>query len=171
MVARAFDPEIDSPDQPLRYHRQEAFCTHVAEGKSLIEAYKQAGYKPRFNNASMLHALPHIRSRVERIRMKLAEQRGKAAKEAAKAQKIDAQAMMARLDRIMTTAEAAGQYTAAVAASKELAILAGIRIERSERGSPHEFADLSDADLIRELRDMGVRIEMDDGKTIEHEPS
>jgi hypothetical protein len=33
----------------------------------------------------------------------------------------------------------AGQYSAAVAAAKEIAVLLGIRIERSERGGPGEF--------------------------------
>ena len=36
----------------------------------------------------------------------------------------------------------AKQYSAAVAATKEIGILSGIRIERSERGLPGEFDEL-----------------------------
>jgi hypothetical protein len=40
---------------------------------------------------------------------------------------------------IRTAALEAGQLSAAVAATKEIGVLAGIRIERSERGAPGEF--------------------------------
>jgi hypothetical protein len=42
-----------------------------------------------------------------------------------------------------------------------LGILTGLLIERSERGAPHEFSELSDADLLKELLEMGYRIEVD----------
>ena len=45
----------------------------------------------------------------------------------------------------------AKQYSAAVAATKEIGILSGIRIERSERGMPGEFDELErmSADELR----------------------
>ena len=45
----------------------------------------------------------------------------------------------------------AGQYSAAVAATKEIGVLTGIRIERSERGQPGEF-DWLDKLSLEELR-------------------
>ncbi len=45
----------------------------------------------------------------------------------------------------------AGQYSAAVAATKEIGVLTGIRIERSERGQPGEF-DWLDKLSVEELR-------------------
>jgi phage terminase small subunit len=45
----------------------------------------------------------------------------------------------------------AGQYSAAVSAAKEIAVLLGIRIERSERGAPGEF-DWFDRLNLEELR-------------------
>jgi hypothetical protein len=37
-------------------------------------------------------------------------------------------------------------------------VLTGLRIERSERGAPHEFADVSTADLLKELRALGYDV-------------
>ena len=42
-------------------------------------------------------------------------------------------------DKTFAQAKEAGQTTAAVAALKEIGVLSGIRIERSERGAPGEF--------------------------------
>ena len=50
-----------------------------------------------------------------------------------------------------------GQFSAAVAAIKEIGILSGIRIERSERGRPREFDDVSTDEIISELRHPGWR--------------
>ena len=48
-------------------------------------------------------------------------------------------------------AKEAGQTTAAVAALKEIGVLSGIRIERSERGVPGEFDWIENASA-EELR-------------------
>jgi hypothetical protein len=48
-------------------------------------------------------------------------------------------------------AKEAGQTTAAVAALKEIGVLSGIRIERSERGAPGEFDWIENASA-EELR-------------------
>jgi hypothetical protein len=42
-------------------------------------------------------------------------------------------------EEIRTKAIEAGQYSAAVGATKEIGVLSGIRIERTERGQPGEF--------------------------------
>jgi hypothetical protein len=52
---------------------------------------------------------------------------------------ITRQSLVEKLEATRAAAEAAGQYSAAVAATKEIAVLLGIRIERSERGAPGEF--------------------------------
>jgi hypothetical protein len=54
-------------------------------------------------------------------------------------------------DEIRTKAIEAGQLSAATAALKELGVLSGLRIERAERGTPHEFEILEKLN-IDELR-------------------
>jgi hypothetical protein len=171
MVTRAFNPDTDSLDQPLRFHRQEAFATLIAQGKQYTEAYRIAGYKPSSGNACMLAAKEHVKGRIERIRAKLAQRHEDEQRMLVKQRMLTVESIIDELDNAARLAVERGQVQAYVAAIKEKAVMAGLRIERSERGAPHEFSELSDADLIRELRDMGIRVEMDDGKTIEHEPS
>ena len=65
-------------------------------------------------------------------------------------------------DEIRREAKEAGQYSAAIAALKEIGILTGLRIERSERGGPHEFAQLSTEELISELRGLGISVTFED---------
>ena len=45
------------------------------------------------------------------------------------------------------------QPAAAVAAIREMGVLAGVRIERKEAGKPGDFERLSDEELDRELRE------------------
>jgi hypothetical protein len=55
-----------------------------------------------------------------------------------------------RRDETFTTyrlAKAAGQYGPAATLLKELGVLSGKRVERSERGEPGEFDHMSDEEL------------------------
>jgi len=55
----------------------------------------------------------------------------------------------------------AGQFAAAVAAIREIGVLTGLRIERSERGGPHEFSEMTTEQLVAELRGLGITVEFD----------
>jgi hypothetical protein len=44
----------------------------------------------------------------------------------------------------------ARQFSAAIAAIKEIGVLTGFRIERRERGSPGEFEEMSTEQLVSE---------------------
>ena len=73
-----------------------------------------------------------------------------------------------KLEATRAAAEAAGQFSAAVAATKEIAVLLGIRIERSERGGPGEF------DWLEKLSDEQLKGFVDgtlDLKALEVSPS
>jgi hypothetical protein len=48
---------------------------------------------------------------------------------------------------VFQEAREARQYSAAIAALREVAVLAGLRVERKESGAPGEFAHLSEAEL------------------------
>jgi hypothetical protein len=64
--------------------------------------------------------------------------------------------LIERADQIFRQAMAAGQFNAAIGALKELGVLSGKRIERSERGEPGEFDRMSDEEL-REAVDAQAR--------------
>ena len=61
-----------------------------------------------------------------------------------------------RADMIFRQAMAAGQFNAANSALKELGVLSGKRVERSERGEPGDFDRMSDEEL-REALDKQAR--------------
>jgi hypothetical protein len=50
------------------------------------------------------------------------------------------------------------RFSAAVSALKELGILSGKRLERSEQGTPGEFDHMTDEELDRELIEMAERM-------------
>ena len=64
--------------------------------------------------------------------------------------------LIERADMIFRQAMAAGQFNAANSALKELGVLSGKRVERSERGEPGEFDHMSDEEL-REAVDAQAR--------------
>jgi len=73
---------------------------------------------------------------------------------------IDDEALLTIIRRY--TREAGVQFSAAVAAIREIGVLTGLRIERSERGHPGEFAEVPTEQLIAELRDLGITVTVDD---------
>jgi hypothetical protein len=70
---------------------------------------------------------------------------------AAERSAITRQSLVEKLEATRKAADEAAQFSAAVAATKEIAVLLGIRIERSERGGPGEF-DWVDRLNLEELR-------------------
>ena len=55
--------------------------------------------------------------------------------------------LVERADLIYRQAMLAGEFNAAISALKELGVLSGKRVERSERGEPGEFDRMSDEEL------------------------
>jgi hypothetical protein len=70
--------------------------------------------------------------------------------------------LIAWADEIRHEAKERGQFSAAIAAVKEIGILTGLRIERSERGQPGEFDGMTDEQLLTELRGLGINVTVDD---------
>jgi hypothetical protein len=73
---------------------------------------------------------------------------------------ITKEALIAKAEEVRVQAMEAGQFSAGIAAIKEIGVLTGLRIERSERGSPGEFAEMSDEQIVAELREMGVEVRL-----------
>lgn len=57
----------------LEHVKHEAFALSVAEGKTLLEAHKQAGYVPDAGNAKRLRKRPEVRARIAELRQEAAE--------------------------------------------------------------------------------------------------
>jgi phage terminase small subunit len=135
----------------LRNPRHERFAQLLASGKTAKDAYATAGYKPSESNGAWLARKEEISSRVAEINNEtLARERATAAAAAERAV-ITRQSLIEKAEAIYAKAIEAGQLSAAVAATKEIGVLAGIRIERSERGMPGEF-DWVDKLSVDELR-------------------
>lgn len=53
--------------------KHEAFALEVAEGRTLLEAHKAAGYVPDAGNAKRLRKRPEVRARIAELRQEAAE--------------------------------------------------------------------------------------------------
>jgi hypothetical protein len=144
--------------QTLKNSRREKFADLVAQGLSFSSAYEQAGYRSHSGNACTLAQQPDVRARVEEIRASRSLDDRKAREIAVKSLGITKQTLLEDARRIMRAAEEAGQYGAATSALKEIGILSGERVERSERGTPNEFKGVSTAQLLDELRELGYDV-------------
>jgi hypothetical protein len=131
----------------LKNSRRERFARLLASGKTAIDAYDEAGYSRNDGNAAAMAKKEEIKSRVMEIN-------GLAAHRAA----ITKEKLIEWADEIRREACAHAQYSAAIAALKEIGILTGLRVERVERGGPHEFAQVSTEQLLAELRELGYTV-------------
>jgi hypothetical protein len=120
----------------LANQRWERFAQELAKGKSATEAYGEAGYKPQQQNASRLMLTDVVQARVVELK-----ERG-----AIKAE-ITLEKLQAMAERAYEAAFDLGQIAAAVSAVKELGVLSGYRVEKSERKNTHDARDLSEAEL------------------------
>jgi hypothetical protein len=120
--------------------RHERFAQFLAQGKTATEAYKLAGYKPNRHNAATLARNDAVKERVAQITTK-----------AGVAVAITLETLMQKAEAICERAYESGQYGVATGALKEMGVLSGVRVERSEIGGPGEFDHLTDEELEREL--------------------
>jgi hypothetical protein len=107
-------PSLDNP-------RHERFAQELAKGKSQIDAYSEAGYKPDDGAASRLSGNVRIQQRVSEIKDRSAIRT-----------EITLQSLMEEAAEIQRSALAANQHSAAVAALTAKAKLAGLWVDRSE---------------------------------------
>jgi hypothetical protein len=123
----------------LKNARRERFAQLLASGKTATGAYEQAGYKRSDSNGPTLSKNEEIRGRVAEINAEHWSQERSAAAAAVERTAITRQSLVEKIEGARVAAMEAGQFSAAVAAAKEIAVLLGIRTERSERGGPGEF--------------------------------
>jgi hypothetical protein len=123
----------------LNNPRHERFAQLLASGKNATDAYEQAGYKRDPGNASHLAGTETITSRVQELTTEALERERKIQAIATARCAVTRQSLIEKAQEICAKAIEAGQLSAATAAVKEIGVLSGIRIERSERGQPGEF--------------------------------
>ena len=140
---------------PLSNPRHEKFAAFIADGKTASEAYVLAGYK---NNkwahsaaGQLLKRCPHIKERAIQISVDLAAA-------ASTAKQITLERLIEWHDEIRNLGKQSGQLSPAETAIKEISVLTGHRIERSEVGAPGEFEAMEDGELERALLDRFARL-------------
>jgi hypothetical protein len=125
-----------------------AFARELASGKRPYEAAIAAGYP----DGSCAQRNAQKRAQRADVKRVVAELRAPVADKL----EITLSLLIERADTIYKRAMAAGQFNAANGALKELGVLSGKRVERSERGEPGEFDRMSDEEL-REALDKQAR--------------
>jgi phage terminase small subunit len=130
----------------LQNPKHERFAQELAKGKSQVEAYVEAGYKPNDGHAARLAGDGRISARVAEIL-----DRGAIRTE------ITLASLMQEAAEIQAAALKAKQHSAAVAALTAKAKLAGLWIDKAENTNRNvaDPAEVSDAELAAVLKDSG----------------
>lgn len=115
--------------------QQRRFADLILDGKNQTDAYKQAGYKCANDNVAAVSASELVRN--PKVVAYMTEQR----QEAARALHIDLQWLIAKGVAILEAAEKEGAYGPAISALKEVGILTGERVEKSQRENINRNVD------------------------------
>jgi phage terminase small subunit len=125
----------------LKNPKHERFAQELAKGKTQVEAYAHAGYKPHDGNSFRL-------SGNERILARVSELLGRSAEKA----EVTIDWLREQLAGDHKLARELGQASAAVSATNSIGKLYGLIVERKEVGRPGEFESMN-ADQLREYID------------------
>jgi hypothetical protein len=139
----------------LKNPRHERFAQALAAGKSAKDAYTSAGYSPSDSNGAWLARKEAISNRVAEINSGRLEKQQKIEAAATERAVITRASLIEMARDVYVQAKQSGQMSAATMALKELGVLSGIRIERSERGSPGQF-DWLEKLSVNELRQLAA---------------
>jgi len=126
--------------------RHELFAQNLARGMSKADAYAAAGYRPCQQNAWRLARVPEVADRVAELQSRMAERTVITA-----SQLIDL-AEGARLLAMKTK-----QSSAAIAAIREMGVLAGVRREQRLQAAARTLNEMSDEELAEIARRGGDR--------------
>src|SRR6478672_7077174 len=108
---------------PLRNQRHERFALALAEGRSISEAYRLAGFQKNTGNASRLNGNESIQARVAEL------QAGAAAKT-----EVTLETILGDLADAAAVAKDRGQAQALVSSAMAKAKLLGLDVQRIEIG-------------------------------------
>lgn len=108
--------------------KHEKFAQEVAKGKSATEAYVDAGYAPHRQAASRLLSNVDVQLRVSELQNRGAERA-----------ELTVEALLDELEEARTLAAELKQPAAMVAASMGKGKVAGLIIDKAEKGKPGDF--------------------------------
>lgn len=124
----------------LKNPKQEAFCQARSLGRTLDQAYADAGYKPSRAHAARLATIGSIVARLKELQNKTAE-----------IFEITAEAIAKQLDEDRAFARKCKQSGAAVQASIAKGRLAGLFIEHASVQVTHSYSSMTEEELRFEL--------------------
>jgi hypothetical protein len=139
---------------PLKHPREELFCQYRAQGHSQIDAYRMAGGKANYGETtkSGCPSRPSILDNQERVRQRVAELLSeKQAKNLTIAVEISREALVGELWAIKQDAIAKGRHSEAINAIKEIGVLTGLRVEKTDTTTHNDVDELSNADAQKLL--------------------
>lgn len=124
--------------------KQRAFVDGVLAGKSALQAYKDAGYSAHSAEANAFRLMDHdgVKAAIDGVRVKSAEKA-----------EITLEWLLQQGKDILVAAMHEGSHSAAVGALKEVGVLSGLRVERSERTNKNmqSLDELSTEDILEFL--------------------
>jgi hypothetical protein len=128
----------------LQNPRHERFAAFLAEGKSALEAYRLAGFKPDTGNAARLTVNDSVKARLAELQ-----------RQNVKKTTITVASLADELDAAVAQAEALGQPSVRVSAAALKARLAGLDVKKLEVGGAGEFSHCETAEdvLAKVLQD------------------
>ena len=146
--------------KPLKNRRYEAMCQMMANMDITQEqAAKEAGFSQSKSTVSRIANTPEFQARLQQLRTRKAEK-------AAIACDVTTELLIGYCEQARQMAEQLKQPQSVIAAIKEMGVLSGKRIERSEQGEPGEFEGLNEQELAdyigQKMAELGIEIVKDD---------
>lgn len=133
---------------PLRNARHERFAQELAKGECATKAHESAGFKTNRGNASNLQRRESIVNRVASIIEERRKKHELATDRAVERAAVTIESLIAEVEAARLLAMKIEQPSAAVAATREKGILAGIRVEKRESLNRYVDPDtIPDAEL------------------------
>jgi hypothetical protein len=129
----------------LKNARHERFAQELAKGKSQVDAYAAAGFKPNRSHAARLVANGNISARIEELKEKAAEKAAITAADIAK--QLDEDREFARQN---THSGAAVQAT--MGKAKVLGLIKDRHEHSGPNGGPIPYRELSDEEVEARIR-------------------
>ena len=142
------------PSRPLKNPRHERMVQLLAQGQSVEQAYKIAGFRYDSGNASRMINAPAFQARLQILTDRRAQK-------VTTICEVTTESLIAECEEARLLALALSNRKA-IAAIKEKGVLSGKRIERSETGEPGEFDGMNEQELAeyigQKMAELGIEI-------------
>jgi hypothetical protein len=134
----------------IKNRKREKFAQALHQGKSQVEAYKIAGFKPHRGNASKLALQEDIVERLAELDRAQEQKVAAATENAVEKLSISVESLILETDAIQRGAIAAQQFSAATTALISKAKLAGLWVERAHNENANVTYVISDEPMTQD---------------------